>query len=497
MEESQAIMELGQAIDAALNSETATLAAIYRAEGMTTTTTDPVDVALLAYFQSNAWANLHELRTTDRNRSWAWEQPDLQKRILLLRTALLSAGFSGMELTRRCQVHTNLGNALNTLGRVVEAIEQWDHAIGLNPSFGMALGNRANGLETYARGNYDNGHKWLLWLNAIDAYDAALAPNVYFDSPGRDQMAKARERAAAVAPVEAVRQGYAPNGHSLGRSKAEQAYRSWALQHRLFLHPLNDVGPISLAARDVLSQPTFVTLINEPPTLIGFFNQLKQEYVSARWFVYSGLLAERPHFSDRDVLLQDTLDYPVYCLNLEQIKIGYRLAYSLFDKVAFFINHYWQLNCPARRVNFRTIWYKENNFEKGLHPTFLNAPENLFLRGLYWIAKDIFDDRMRETAEPVARDLDSIRNHLEHKYLKVTDDQFGLGERATPLGQDTLAHILNRADLEAKTLKILKLTRCVLIHLSLAMHAEEQRRHPESDRLVPMELPTVLHRFKR
>jgi len=71
MEGNQAIMELGQAIDAALNSETATLAAIYRAEGMTTTTTDPVDVALLTYFQSNAWANLHELRTTDRNRSWA------------------------------------------------------------------------------------------------------------------------------------------------------------------------------------------------------------------------------------------------------------------------------------------------------------------------------------------------------------------------------------------------------------------------------------------
>ncbi len=65
-------------------------------------------------------------------------------------------------------------------------------------------------------------------------------------------------------------------------------------------------------------------------------------------------------------------------------------------------------------------------------------------------------------------------------------------------GLDVLAHVLTRSDLEAKALKMLKLARCGLVHLSLAMHAEERRRHPPGGGIVvPMELRTVDHRFKR
>jgi len=496
MRESQTIREIGISIDRFCDSEAETRALIQGAEKMASALTEARDKTLFAYFMSNAWANLYNLRVVNTGKAWAWEQPELQQQICLLRTALISSGFNDLDRIPRCQIYTNLGNALNTVGRVGEALEHWDRAIMLIPKFGMALGNRALGLETYARGQYDPGHAWILWLNAVDAYEAALASDVYFDSPGKDQIAQCRARAAAIAPTDAVRQSYAPDGHSLGRSQVERAYRAWALQHRLFLHPLNELGPISLAARDVLSQPSFVAPVNEPPMLVGFFNQLKQEYVSARWLVYSGISAEHPHFSDRDVLLQDTLDYPAYCLGVEQIKAGYRLAYSLFDKVAFFINRYWQLGCPERKISFRAIWFHHQQPDMGLHQTFVDA-QNLLLRGLYWIAKDLFVPSMRDTTEPAARDLAAIRNHLEHKYLKVTDAPYEFGCSVGPFGKDTLAHVISRNDLEEKTFKILKLARAALIHLVLAMHTEELRRNHSGDGFVPMVLPTVPQRFKR
>jgi hypothetical protein len=112
------------------------------------------------------------------------------------------------------------------------------------------------------------------------------------------------------------------------------------LTNRLFLNPINDALERSVAADDGLALPSFVTKLGEPPTLIGFFNQLKQEYVSARWAYYGGTHSDRPHFSDRSVSLFNTLDYPTYGLAIEHVRTSFRVAYSLFDKVAFFLNSY-------------------------------------------------------------------------------------------------------------------------------------------------------------
>src|SRR5207245_1998729 len=92
------------------------------------------------------------------------------------------------------------------------------------------------------------------------------------------------------------------------------------------------------------------------PPVIGFFNQIKQEFVSARYLYYEGLRSKGPHFSDRDVLLYNTLDYPVYSLATEKLRAAFRLAYSLFDKISFFLNHYLQLGHNPNKVSFRGVW---------------------------------------------------------------------------------------------------------------------------------------------
>jgi hypothetical protein len=104
----------------------------------------------------------------------------------------------------------------------------------------------------------------------------------------------------------------------------------------------------------------------------------------------------------------------------------------------------------------------------------LEASENLPLRGLCWLSKDLFDAELKDVAQPEARDLDALRNHLEHKNVKVVDSLVGYGTPIEPF-VDRLAHQIVREDLEQKTLRLLQLARAALIYLSLAMEVEERR----------------------
>jgi LA2681-like HEPN len=91
-----------------------------------------------------------------------------------------------------------------------------------------------------------------------------------------------------------------------------------------------DLGPFSIAAQDVLALPSYVTPLDESPTLIGFFNQIKQEHASARWLLYEGCHADAVHFSDRDV----TLTLGSYGLSIEKVRVAFRMAYSLLDSAS-------------------------------------------------------------------------------------------------------------------------------------------------------------------
>src|SRR5690606_15043991 len=97
-----------------------------------------------------------------------------------------------------------------------------------------------------------------------------------------------------------------PHKHQFRKNMGtgELAYRKWCLAERLFLNDLNDLGMDPIAAADVLTLPSLTTALNSAqPSAFGFFNQMKQEFVTARYFFFRGTMADRPHFSDRDVTL--------------------------------------------------------------------------------------------------------------------------------------------------------------------------------------------------
>jgi hypothetical protein len=267
-------------------------------------------------------------------------------------------------------------------------------------------------------------------------------------------------------------------------SPEETSYRRWCLMHRLFLNPLNDLGPYPVGASDVLVVPPVVLGRGRGDCYHGFFNQIKQAYVSARFLHYEGLHCPGPHFSDRDVLLFDTKDYPSYSLAVEKLKAAYAMAYSQFDRIARFLNHYMGLGIPDEQVTFGTFWYEQGRPERGLRPEFRER-RNWPLRGLFWLSRDLYEDGTGPVRgiEPEAMELADIRGQLERGYLKLHEDFYeamscDTGAPPPGLYADRLAYSLRRGDFESKALRVLRMVRSAVMYLSFAIHVELKLRRP-------------------
>lgn len=459
---------------------------------------EPANSAELHYHVANAWAGLRTLRHRGQPTESQWKQPEMEHELLALRRAAHSDGFASLQRGRRAQILTNAGNLLNTIGRSLEAIHLYDEAMRHLPGFGMAMANRGIALKTLAESHYDDGQAFLLLHRAW--HDLSGAPAKHLE-PGAEPHFKiqAQEIESLLSADFLAREDPSPRV-SLGKSKREREYRRWGLDERLFLNPLISLGSVSCAARDTLNLPSIVSAIGEGPGLLGMFTQIKQEFVSARFLAWEGLSAERPHFSDRETHLVDTLDYAVYGLSLEKTKLAFRMAYSILDKCAFLLNKYFAFGIDDRMVNLNRVWFSAGDPKKQLNPAIVDT-SNWPLRGLFWLSRDLYDkDELRDAIEPDAQDLKSIRDHLEHKYLKVHD--LVIPAESDPPGgtRDQYAKSIGRQSLKSKTRAILRLARSAITYLSFGIHAEERKRasdRPKDAIVPPIFLPKVEDGWKR
>ncbi len=447
--------------------------------------------ALLYYFVSNAWSNLKCVKEKNSSENWNWRAKEIGNSLLYLRRCIKEEGFKKLPSIRKAQIYTNLGNTFSEIGRSVESIEYFDKALKIFPNFPMALGNKGEALLSLAGILYDPCHREVLLRHAYENLDKALSYSQKYQirDSAKIEFEKTLKKIEEF-PFQCGNQNINLNNFSLGDSIEEISYRKWALEHRLFLNPLNDIGSYSLAARDVLTTPSIIVREGEGPYYHGFYNQMKQEFVSARYLYYEGINSYEPHFSDREVLLYNTLDYPVYSFSAEKIKIAFRMVYSILDKLSYFLNDYLRLNINERRVSFKSFWYEKQDRQKGLRKEFVNRP-NWPLRGLFWLSKDLFESTpgFKEYLEPEAQELHKVRNCLEHRYLKLHSEEWPRLQK-NGFFIDHLAFSMSRFDFEAKALKLLKLVRSALIYLSLAIHVEEclRNRNLKSSTIVSMQL---------
>ena len=417
---------------------------------------------------------------------WKWEQPTLARELFYLRRAVSNGRFARVRDIFKCQCLNNLGNRLRVAGRAIEALECWRRALEVQANFGMALCNRARILANYAEALEDAGEKVLfLWVAHKEA-SAALAPTALYtsvrDEATRETTEKLKEWIESFVDVKGITAHDPLASQDNCATEEERAYRHWCLVNYLYLNPLNDLGSYTVAATDSMDLPTHIVPVDAPHTFASFFDQMIQEYVSARWLLYEGLTVRKPHFSDRDVLVQATEPRPSLSLAIEKVKAAYRSGYSLFDKVGFFMNAYMELGIPEKQVSFRTLWRADE--KKPIRGEFDQAG-NWGFCALYWLAKDFFEKANDEVAEPQARGLSDIRNFIEHKYLRVTVAE---SQTAPP---DDLALMVSREQFEAKAVHLLKLARSALIYLAVGVGFEERRREPGRAGVPLEEMPST------
>ncbi len=452
--------------------------------------------ATIYYYLANAysWRREHE---RVQSASTPWDNENTLQVIKNLRLAYLSD--IAVPPHVQTQIRTNLGNEMSGCGRTLDAIGYWNSALDINPEFAMAHGNKGVGLLTLGQLIEDQGHAAYhareafrhLKIATCKQHSVLLHPNALGTFNSYKTWLAKSVPAQILVPLDHV--------HKRRRmTRRELEYRCWCRHHILFVNDLNDVVPEDpISEADVLSAPSIVTPIRQKmPPAFGQFSQMLQEFVSARFLYYEGITQKRPHFSDRDVTIVNEFDYAAYSLSIEKVKSAFRTAYSVLDKIAFLLNTYFELGVSERRVTFRTIWYVEQRLDRGVRP---DLPEqNLPLRGLFWIAKDLseVDVGFSEALEPDAREVSAARNHLEHKHLKLHEFDFAV----PPPTEATASYSLGRADFERKTLRLLKTVRAALIHTSCSIRVEEQRRQASTSvsasPIVGLEVSKVRHEDK-
>jgi hypothetical protein len=122
--------------------------------------------------------------------------------------------------------------------------------------------------------------------------------------------------------------------------------------------------------------------------------------------------------------------------------------------------------------------------------------DNLPLRGLFWLSKELFDDQLKQTTAADARELHDIRNALEHTYLRVSE---GWAKPFTVGGTNSFGIAIGSDELETKAIRIMQLARSALFYVSFAIGVEEskKRRASPGQFIGSMPLYNLEHKRKR
>jgi len=443
------------------------------AEQIDVSTLTDVQHALYQYFLSNAWTCLRRTKVQTNNTAWDFNMSENSKEIFHLRKAISLPGFRRLTATHKANIYTNLANALSFLGRFVESQEYWNKALHIQPTHAMALANKFRGQFFYAQHLFDIPHKNIFFVSAYFGIKHVVENPAGLTDEAREQISaffanfESRINKSVKHPHTDL------NNFDLGANEELKKYRLWSLDHQLYINPLNDLGPYPKSSHDCLTMPAHVVPRRTVPGYITLYNQMKQEYGTARFLYYEYTQATQPHFSDKDIVLIDTGENALYSIHLEKAKIAFRMAYSVLDKIAFFLNDYLKLDIAETTINFKKIWYgtKKN---QGVRPEFIQS-KNLPLRALFWLSKDIFSnwEMVEVVIEPEARKIADIRNHIEHRSLKVIANGVTPNPNYDP--ETDLSFSISKAEFEQKVLKLLKLVRAAMIYLPLMVAIEEEK----------------------
>ena len=382
-------------------------------------------------------------------------------------------------LSFKQNLYTNYGNTLKLCGRFISAIEQYLKVLNINRNFGMALGNLGLLYRQYGCLVYDDFHRDYLHYFAYHSLcDAVKSSDTSIYEQAMQEFKNSLECYSEKYISEVLLPGLNIPEKDFETTE-EYLYRQWGLRHHLFLNPLNNLPVIeNYFAADEINLPNMIAKIDDKPIFHGMFNQIKQEYIYARYIYYSSLYSQsQPHFADKDTRLVNLPDYPQYSIRIEMLKSAYKTLFGLFDKIAYFLNSYFDLGIKERDVSFSSIWHSchGKKGEKGYYTfkNILNPNSNIALADMYWIRKD-FSDSVHTKTTPDLKRIKEVRRAFEHRYIKIINDKVFNDFESKKY--DDLVLYVSESEMYRMTLDLLKILQELIICLSVCVNIEEKRK---------------------
>lgn len=271
----------------------------------------------------------------------------------------------------------------------------------------------------------------------------------------------------------------------------EGRYNQWVNYNRLRLNAFNDITPRSILSQEdslyfkgILS---FKDNLDFGPRMFSLLNEIKQEFVSARYMLYQYIINSGTiHFSDKKVFLADNSDGTNYSYNIEMAKSSFRALYSLLDKIAYSINEYLSLGIKGSRVAFKDFWYLDKQ-KHTLKPEITRWDSNYSLAGLLFIRNDIYGGDEHYLQDEKTIRLKAVRNAMEHRSMIITED----GE----FDDRGLVLKISRMDFEETAMSLIQTVRQAIFCLvNMVNHIEYDKK--ESTKIlkqivISKEIPVV------
>lgn len=458
---------------------------------------DPKRSATISYNLANAKSQLWKIAVNQNGLSTAW----LEKRCQLRESRKLYesvANDDNADIEQRLKALTDLGNSYDSQGRYLDALDCYDQALRLDPSYGMALGNR--GMALLFAAPLMGEHQSHTLLEAAADLDTAIEnrDNV-LRSGGQSALETFRQQRASIA----ASFNTSENAHEPHPS-LNDPHLDWCLVNRLFLH----VSPNCIRdTTDILDPVSFGELnisFNDPKLsgaedildfineIIDAFNTIKQDYVAARYLGWLATDFESPireHTSSvsRRTWFSDTANYAAWGVRVGMATQALRAAVDLLDKIAVFVHLYFRTSRSARGVTFADFPYT-NSKRKEIEPTLacvLNAPVANWNKGL--IALIDLSSELEEQSNSRLRALMQYRNAATHRFLVVHTEM-------TPESTEWSEHV-SWADVTEDLLYLLGLGRCAILYLAQMISIQELGEELQGkDSPQSLAMPLVIHR---
>ncbi len=453
--------------------------------------------ATISYNLANAKSQLWRIAVRKTNYCTAW----LEKRNHLheSRRILESvADDKNASLKDRLKALTDAGNSYDNQGRYLDALDCYDRALELDPTYGMALGNR--GMALLFAAPLMGEHQWHTLLDAAASLEAAIEnKDSVIESGGRQALGTFEKCRASISVSSTTTLESDKTSQSL-----QDRHLDWCRSWRLFLNVSPDCINDTTKVLDPVSFREMSFSLNDPrlshkgdqlrgiKEFLGAYNAIKQDYMSARYLVW--LTSDMAHSFlchaqsvTRRAFFWDTLDYASWGVEPGIATIALKAAVDVLDKIAVFVHQYFHSCRNVRNVEFGSLPYKNRNRTE-LEPNLASAlktPLGKWNSGL--IALFDLSSELEEQSHSHLKTLNEYRHAATHRSLIIHSE-------LAPDSSEWSEHV-SWSDITDGSLCLLRIARSAIFYLTHMIHLnEEVSTSSEAEASLPMTIPFPAYR---